>query len=193
MTTDLCFISHTAQTDAHIFFVHGFCDRTGNRSFTGSRRAHQTEDRAFSLVCQFAHGKKFHDTLFDIFQSIMTFLKNFPCFFQIIGIHRLFVPRKGKHCLNVTAEYRIFRDIAVCILKAFNLFADLFFYFATGLKLLKLLFELLCIVRSIVFSQFLTDQFQLFTQDIFSLILVYSGFHFLLKVSSDLHDLDLIA
>lgn len=42
-----------------------------NRSFTCSRRSHQTKDRTFPLLCQCSDSQEFQDSFFHLFQSIM--------------------------------------------------------------------------------------------------------------------------
>ena len=42
VSTDLCFIPDTAQTDPDIFFVHGACHTARNTRFTDTRRSDQT-------------------------------------------------------------------------------------------------------------------------------------------------------
>ena len=173
--------------------MHCFCNRSGNGGFTCSGRSYQTKDRTFSLMCQFADGKELHHTLLHIFQTVMTFLKYFPCFFQIIRICGFLLPRKCQHGLNITTQYCILGYIAVGILKSLDFFADLLFYLIAGLKFLEFLLKLLCVIRSIILTQFLTYQFQLLSENIFSLILINSGLHFFLEISANLHDLNLIS
>ena len=123
----------------------------------------------------------------------MLSLQYFPCFLQILRIFGSVVPGKGQQSLNISPEHRILGHIVICSFETFNFFADLFLHFITGRKLLKLLFEFICNICRIILSQFLTDQFQLFSQNIFSLIFINSGFHLFLKISADLHDLNLTA
>ena len=108
VSSDLSFIPDTAQTDTDIFFVKGLCHRSGNRSLSGSRRSHKTEDRAFSALCQLSHRKEFHDPFLYLFQSVMSFFKNFPGLCQIVGILRTSVPRKRQKCFNISSKHRTF-------------------------------------------------------------------------------------
>ncbi len=84
MTTDFGFITNAAQRNTDIPPSHSLCYSTGNRSFTGSGGADQTENRSpqFHVVSfihlQFAYGKMLHDTFFYFFHSIVVTFKDLP-------------------------------------------------------------------------------------------------------------------
>ena len=86
MPADLCLITHTAQTDTHIFFVQCFCHGTGNTRFSCTRRSHQTDDRAVALARQVAHREKLQHALLDLFQAEMLFLQHLLRMCQILII-----------------------------------------------------------------------------------------------------------
>ena len=193
VSTDLRFITDTAETDADVFFVHGLRHRTGNGSFSGSGRSHQAEDRALSLVGQFPDRKKFHDTLFNIFQSVVAFFQYFPCILKILGILRFLIPRKCKNSLQIASLYRCLRCTGCHSFKTADLLGNLLFYFIGCIQLFQLFLKLLDIICSIILTQFFTDSFELFTEDILSLILINMGFHLALEIFGDMDHFDLAA
>ena len=71
---------------AAIFLMHRLCNRFGNGCVNCPGRAHQAQNGAFSLLSQLADRKELHDSVLYILQTIKTFLKNLPCFFQVIKI-----------------------------------------------------------------------------------------------------------
>ena len=158
MPSDLSFIPDTAQTDADIFFVKSLCHRLRNGSLTSSRRSYQTEDRTFSALCQLSHRKKFHDPFFDLFQSVMPFFKDFPCFCQIIRILRTAVPGKRQKCFNISSKYRTFCRAAAHGAVTADLLCKLFLYFRRSIQLFQFFPILIRHIGNTFFSKFLTDQ-----------------------------------
>jgi hypothetical protein len=77
--------------------------------------------------------------------------------------------------------------------KPADLLGNLLFYFIRCIQLLQLFFKFIDIISSILLTQLLTDGFQLFPEDILSLILVDMGFHLALKIFGDMDHLDLAA
>ena len=94
MAAYLRLIADTAKADPDVFLIHSLCHRTGNGSLSCSRRAYQTENRALAFVGKLTYSKELHDTLFYVFQSVMTFLENLPCLLKILGILGFLIPRK---------------------------------------------------------------------------------------------------
>ena len=71
--TNFCLIPDTTKTDTDILFIQSSCYRTGNGSFSGSRRSHQTNNRCVTFMSQTANRQKFQHTFFYLFKSIMVF------------------------------------------------------------------------------------------------------------------------
>ena len=140
VATDLCLITDTSKTDADIFLVHGLCHRTCNGSFSGSRRSHQTEDRTLSLVGQLTYSKEFHDTLFDLFQSVMPLFQNLPCVLKILGILGFLIPRKCKNGFQIASLHRCLCGTGCHSFKTADLLGNLLFYFIRCIQLLQLFF-----------------------------------------------------
>ena len=140
MTPDLCLITDTSKTDPDVFLVHGLCHRTGNACLAGSRRSHQTEDRTLSLVGQLTYSKEFHDTLFDLFQSVMPLFQNLPCVLKILGILGFLIPRKCKNGFQIASLHRCLCGTGCHSFKAADLLGNLLFYFIRCVQLLQLFF-----------------------------------------------------
>ena len=193
MTTDLSLVSHTAKADTHITLACSFRNRFGNGSLTGTWRSYQTEDRGFSLVCQLADRKKFHNSLFYILQAIMPLFQDLPCRLQILRIFRTLIPWKGKKCLDISPQNTAFCSIGTGNFESSDFFEDAVLHFLRCDKLFCFPSEFFCFICSVILSQFLTDQLQLLPQNIFTLILIYPFFQLLLKVTADIQHIDLIA
>ena len=193
MSADLSFILHTTKTDTDITLASGFCNRFGNRSLTGSRRSHKAKYRRFSFMCQLTYRQEFHNTLFYILQTIMTFFKNLPGCLQVFRIFRALIPRKGKKCLNISPQNAALSGIGAGDFKAADFFENAILYFLGSSKLFGFSSELLSLISSIVLAKLLPYQFQLFSQNIFTLVFIYTLFQFLLKVMADIQHIDLIA
>ena len=125
MSTDLSFVTNAAKTDTDIFLVKCLCHRMGNGGLTSSRRSHKTEDRTLAAGSQFTHGKKFHDTLLDFFEAVMSLLQDLPCFGKIHGILGFLIPRKIQQCFDIGAKHAALSCTAVHALETVDLLADL--------------------------------------------------------------------
>ena len=94
VSTDLRFIPDTAKTDTDIFFIQCSCYGARDRCFSGSRRSDQTEDRAAALLCQCPHGKKFQNSLFHFFQTVVIRFQNLARFVEVLIVSGRFLPRQ---------------------------------------------------------------------------------------------------
>ena len=192
MSADLSLIPYTAKADPYIFLMKGLCHRFRDRCFAGSRRTYKTENRALASGSQFAHCKKFHDTLLDILKTVMSLFQDFPCFLKIHGIFGFFIPWQIQQSLNIRAQHTAFCRTAVHALKPVDFLADLVPDFFGSLKLFEFIPVFFCRVSRIILSKLLSYQLKLFSQNILSLVLVHPGFEFMLQIVSDLKHLDLI-
>ena len=86
VSADLRLIPHAAQTYADVFLVQRSCNGAGDTGLTGSRRSHQTDDRALALAGQIPHCKELNYTLFDLLKTIMILVQNLLGMRQILII-----------------------------------------------------------------------------------------------------------
>src|SRR5262245_2692054 len=63
MTTNLCFVAHSAETDSHKFTAQRVGDRLPQTGFAYSGRAEKTKDRAVSLRIELPHSQIFNQPL----------------------------------------------------------------------------------------------------------------------------------
>ena len=73
-------------------------------------------------MCQLTYRQEFHNTLFYILQTIMTFFKNLPGCLQVFRIFRALIPRKGKKCLNISPQNAALSGIGAGDFKAADFF-----------------------------------------------------------------------
>ena len=109
MSPDLRLIAHTAEADPHVFLIQRTRHRARNACLAGSRRSHQTDDRAFSLARQIAHREKLQHTLLDFLQTVVIFLQNPLCVCKVFVVLGRFIPRKLQQRLDITAGHRALR------------------------------------------------------------------------------------
>ena len=105
VTADFRFILHAAQRHAHIFPVQCLCHSTGNGCFADAGRSHQTKDGGLFLGGVFPHCQIFQNTFFHFFQTVMVFIQNFRCLFQVEGFFGHFIPGQVQQCVNITAGH----------------------------------------------------------------------------------------
>ena len=183
---------NAAQTNAYVFLIQCFCNRTGYRCLTSSRRSHQTEDRTLTGIQHLADCQKFQNTLFDFFQSIVLLFQNIFRHFQIQPVFASLVPRKIQQCLNIAAAHRCLCRIKACIQKSLDLFLDPLLHFIRSFQLLYRFTERLRFCIRAIIAQFLPDHLHLLPQIIFLLLLIYPRFYLFLHASAISFDLNLI-
>jgi len=174
MTSDLSFVADSAQTDTYIFLMKCFCYRFRNGSLTGSRRSYQTQDRTLTARCQFTYCKEFHDTFLHIFQTVVTFFQDLPRLFKISGIFRFLIPRKSQKCLDISTQNTAFCRSIIHTLKSVDFFIQLVFYFLRCIQCFRFLSVFFRRICSILLTEFFPDQLQLFSENVITLIFVYT-------------------
>ena len=103
MAANLGLVAHAAQGEPHKLAAGGFGDRHSQRSFAHARRPGKTENRAFGIFHQLAHGEKFQNALLDFFQAVVVRVQHL---FGVIDGARLLgalLPRHGQQPVNVVA------------------------------------------------------------------------------------------
>ena len=106
VSPDLRLIAHTAKADPHVFLIQRTRHGARDTCLAGSRRPHQTDDRAFSLARQIAHRKELQHTLLDFFQTVVVFLQNPLCVCKVFVVLGRFIPRKLQQRLDIAAGHR---------------------------------------------------------------------------------------
>ena len=77
MAANFGFIAHAAKRYAHEFAAGGAADGHGQRSFADAWRSDEAKNRALGILYQLADGEKFEDAVFDFFEAVVIFVKNF--------------------------------------------------------------------------------------------------------------------
>jgi hypothetical protein len=72
VTANFAFIAHAAQRHADKIAVRRFGNRLPQRCFTNTRRADETQDRAFDLSFRaLLHGQVFKNAFLDLLKAVM--------------------------------------------------------------------------------------------------------------------------
>ena len=108
VSPDFCLIPHSAKRNPYIRLLQCLCKRFGDRCFSGSRRSHQTQDRALPFFRQRTYCQKFQNSFFDLFQTIMICFQHFLCIFDILIVFPGFIPRHLKQCFNIGSYHTAF-------------------------------------------------------------------------------------
>ena len=179
VTSYLCFIPNPSEAYPHILFIKRLGNTSGNGSLPGSRRSHQTDDRAFPLAGQLAHCQKFKNTLLDLLQPVVLPLQNLLSALHALVIHRCLIPGELQKCLNVSPLHGTFRAAARKRFEPGNFLSDFCLYFFGCLQLSQALFKLIRIRKGIFISQLFLDIPELLPQKILLLIFLNTPFQLL--------------
>ena len=106
VTTQLCLVVQTTETDTRILATEGFGDRATKTGFTHTRRAIEAEDRGFHIVglavgFHLQHRQVFNDTLLHFLHAIVVMVKYCLCVTNIVVVFGVFVPRQVEQDLQV--------------------------------------------------------------------------------------------
>ena len=144
-------------------------------------------------MCQFTDRKELHNSFLYILQAIVPLFQDLPCSFQILRILRAFVPGKRKKGLDISTENTALRCIGAGDLEASDFLENTVLHFLGRSQFSCFPTEFLCLISSIILPKLLTDQLQLLSQNIFTLVLIHPLLQLLLKVMADVQHIDLIA
>ena len=106
VAADFGLIAHAAERHADELASGGLGDRHSQRSLADARRPDETEDRAFGILDQLAHGEKFKDALLDLLQAIVIFVQNFFGAGNIADFLGALLPRHGQQPVEIVAGNR---------------------------------------------------------------------------------------
>ena len=84
MTSDLSFISDTAERHPDKFPACCSCYGPRDRGFTYSRRPDQADDRPFVQLGQMLDSQIFEDPFLDLLKSVVVLVEDFLSAFNIV-------------------------------------------------------------------------------------------------------------
>jgi len=122
----------------------------------------------------------------------MIFIQHFPGILNVIIFFGTLFPRHFKKCLNIGTDHSIFSLWSDRIFESADLTFQLFLYLFRCFKLCCRLFKLFCIRNTWILPQLLSDNFEFFPQDIFSLMPVHQFFDLFLNLFFNIYDLNFI-
>ena len=174
MTTDLGFIPHTTQAQAHIFAPKALGDGTSDTGLTHTRRACQTDDLCLDVRRQFAHSQDLQNTVLDLFQTIVVPVQDLLRPGNVQIIHRKGIPRQVQAGVQIGADDRSFLVAALHLGKAIHLFQQLFLAVLGQVQFLDTAAVFIRFGMGVVpFSQLIVDHMELFVQVILPLVAVH--------------------
>ena len=108
MTTDFRFVTHAAQSHAHVLAAGGLGNGLTQRGLAHARRAYQAEDGRLDLVHALLHSKIFKNAVLDLFQAKVVFVEHFLGIGQIMLDLGLLAPGQTGQHFDVVAHHRSF-------------------------------------------------------------------------------------
>ena len=174
MTADFRFITHTAQRNAGKFTLNRLGNTACQACFTYARRSYQTQNRTACAFGQRTYCQILQDTLLNLLQAVVIFIKNVLRLIYIKIILGKFAPGQRKQRIDIGTDYRSLRRHRRHFRQTSQLLVD---FFRNVLRHFQL-GHLLLVVSNFclyvfVFAKLLADSLNLFTQIIFLLILLH--------------------
>ena len=109
MASDLGFIAHTAERQAHEFTSERPCDTLPQARLANAWRTHKAQQRTFRLRFQRAHGQIFQDAFFDPLQVIVILIQHLlrmPNIQVVLGAN---LPGQVENPVQIGAGDDVFR------------------------------------------------------------------------------------
>ena len=191
VSPDLRLVMDSAQADPDIFLSQRPGHRPGDGSLSGSRRAHQAENRAGALLGQSAHRQIFQHPLLYLLQAVMILFQDLLRMGQILVVLGHLFPGQLQHRLNISPQHVGLLAAAGHGLKAHDLLSDLLLCLLVRVQLLQLFQIRIRVGTGIFFSQLLLDHLQLFPEYVVPLVLIHVGLYLRLIIPLDPQDLQL--
>ena len=129
MTTNFSFITHATQRHTHKLTASCLGNRLTQTGFTHTRRANQTQHRAFKLLHTGLYRQKLDNTFFHFFKPVMIGIQNLLGFIQFDTDLTGFFPRCVQNPVKIVAYYRRFAggslhgfeltELSICFLAYF--------------------------------------------------------------------------
>ena len=190
VAADFAFITHAAQRHTHILTACGFGNRLTQGSFTYSRRANQTQNRAFELVHTFLNGQIFQNALFDFFQTIVVGIQNQISFGNIFADTGFFLPWQLKQSIDIVAHDGRFRRHRRHHFQFFQFRQTFFFSLFAHACFFDFCFQRIQFAAFVFFAQFFLNCFYLLIQVILTLGFFHLTFYTATDAFLDLHDVE---
>ncbi len=193
MAADIGFIAHAAKRNARVFAPHCLGNRAGNRRFADAGRADKAEHLPLDLGRKRLDGKELKNALFYLFQAVVVAVEHPFCLGKIDLIPCFLVPGQLEHGFQVCTDDAGLGRHAAHFFQAVNLFVKPFGSFFGQLQRVNPLTVGGALGDDILFPKLGLNDFNLFPQVIFPLILVKLGFQLVLDVVFDAEDFGLVA
>src|SRR5262249_7947330 len=103
MAANLSFIANATQRDANKLATRGVSDGHGERSLADAWRADKTENGAFRIFDELAHGQEFEDAFFNLFEAIVLFVEDLFGSFDVANFLGTLFPRHSEEPVDVIA------------------------------------------------------------------------------------------
>ena len=191
MAADLRLIVNAAEADPYILLSERAGHGSRNGGLTCSRRSHKAEDRACAFLCEGADRKEFQNAVFYLLQTIVIFLQHFLRMDDVLIVPGRLLPRHLEDRLDIGAQDICLLASARHAFETLDLFFDLLLCLLIRIQLFKLFQIPVSVLRPGIISQLLTDDLQLFPQDVVALVLIDMFLYFSLIITLDHQDLDL--
>ena len=191
VSTNLRFVAHAAERDAHELSAERSRDRFPERGLADARRPDEAEDRALHLLLQLAHAEKFQDALLHLLQVEVILVEDALRLLEIDLVGGRLGPRHVHEPVEVRAHHRRFRRVWVHRLEALQLLRSLARHFFRHRGFGDLLLEVVeLFVLSVRVAELVLDGPELFAKE----ILLLHPVHLLLglRLDAGLHGEELV-
>ena len=118
VSANLCFVTHTAQTDADILTSQRPCDALPDAGLAGTGSAHEEQDRAGLLPIQLHNCQLLDDSLLHLLQAVVILIQNLLRLHKIHILHGFRLPGKRSHKVQIVIEHAVLMAVLALLLHA---------------------------------------------------------------------------